>query len=268
MGAELSHTKDYFYRVFKLRYFWMSLVRNDLQNRYRRSFLGIAWSLARPIGMTVVLSTMFTAAFNLSLETYAPFLFLGIALWQFLVQSMTVGCGAFKLGAAYIRQQPVPLAIFPLRTVLGTGIHTGLAFLVAILVTWYFVGLPSFLVALSVVPGVVILLLVGLALATLLGILHTHYPDTQHLLEIALQALFYLTPVMYDTKTFSGRSQLTWLITWNPFTAVLELVRRPLLTGQYPEPLHLAQAGVFLAVISLLAWVCLRHFERDLVYWI
>jgi lipopolysaccharide transport system permease protein len=268
MRAELSHTADYFYRVFKLRYFWISLVQNDLQNRYRRSFLGMAWSLARPLGMTVVLSTMFTTAFNLSLEEYAPFLFLGIALWQFLVESMTLGCGQFKLGSAYIRQQPVPLGIFPLRTVLGTGIHTGLAFLVAILVTWYFVGLPSPLVALSVLPGLIILFLVGLALSTLMGILHTHFPDTQHLLEIALQALFYLTPVMYRADTFSGRSNLTWLITWNPFTGVLELIRRPLLTGQYPDPTHLVQASVFLVVVSILAWICLRHFERDLVYWI
>lgn len=57
-------------------------------------------------------------------------------------------------------------------------------------------------------------------------------------------------------------------MTWNPFTAVLELVRQPLLTGQYPEPAHLLQALIFLAVVGGLAWFCLRQCERDLVFWI
>ncbi len=268
MGAEFAHLSDYAFRVYRLRFFWLSLVNNDLKNRYRRSFLGIAWSLARPLGMTLVLSTVFTTAFNLSVNEYIPFLFLGIALWQFLVESMTAGCNQFKLGAPYIRQQPVPLGIFALRTVLGTGIHAGLALAVAIALTAYFLGLPSVPVLLSVVPGLVLLFLLGIALATLLGILHTHFPDTQHLLEIGLQGLFYLTPVMYRPDTFASRGRLTWLINWNPFTAVLELVRRPLLTGQYPEPFHFAQAGAFLLVVGLAAWFCLRRFERDLVYWI
>jgi lipopolysaccharide transport system permease protein len=268
VGAELSRAADYCRRVFRLRYFWLALVRTDLRNRYRRSFLGIAWSLGRPLGMTVVLSAVFTNAFNLSVREYAPFLFLGIALWQFLVESMVAGCQAFKLGATYIRQQPLPLAIFPLRTVLGAAAHTGLALAVAVLLTACCLGLPPAPVLLSAVPGLVILFLLGLALATLLGILHTHYPDTRHLLDITLQALFYLTPVMYRPDTFADRNRLAWLITWNPLTAVLELVRRPLLAGQYPEPAHLLQAAALLLVAGTLAWACLRHFERDLVYWI
>src|SRR5436309_97271 len=132
MTGELTHAADYGYRVFKLRHFWFSLVRNDIQNRYRRSFLGIAWSLARPLGMTIVLSIVFKGMpldpnQYVTLDMLTPFIFLGITLWQFLVESMSAGCNAFRGGAPFIRQQPIPLAIFPLRTVLASAIHTGFA---------------------------------------------------------------------------------------------------------------------------------------------
>ena len=268
MNAELTGSLGYLQRVIALRYFCLALVRNDLQNRYRRSFLGIAWSLARPIGMTIVLCTVFTHAFNLALEEYAPFLFVSIALWHFLVESMVAGCNTFKLGASYIRQQPIPLLVFPLRTVLGAGVHTSLALGLALLLIAYFRGLPSLPVLASVVPGLAVLLLLAVALATLLGILHTHFPDTQHLLEIALQGLFYLTPVMYRPDVLADRGRLSDLLACNPFAAVLELIRRPLVAGLYPEPAHCVNALAFLAVVGGLAWICLRRFERDLVFWI
>src|SRR5260370_13845222 len=225
VAAELTHTGDYLSRIVRLRYFWGSLVRNDLRTRYRHSFLGIAWSLARPLGMTLVLTVVFTNLMHKTPSEFAPFLAVGIALWQCLVESMTAGCHTFRVGSAYIRQQPVPLGIFPLRTVLGTAIHGGLALLVALALTVYFHGLPSILVFASVLPGLVILLLLGIALATVFVIMHTHFPDTQHLLELVLQALFSLTPLMYPADYFADHSRLHLLITWNPFTSVLQLIR-------------------------------------------
>jgi lipopolysaccharide transport system permease protein len=268
MASKISDSVAYLRRVHQLRYFWWALVTNDIKNRYRNSFLGTAWSLARPIGMTVVLTVVFSTAFNMSIKEYAPFLFLSIALWQFLTESMSTGCMAFREASAHIRQQPLPLAIFPLRTVLRTSIHAGLALLVALVVSMFFNGASSVLVAFSALPGLMILFLVGLALATLLGILHTHFPDTQHLVEIVLQALFYLTPVMYKANAFANRGRLTYLINCNPFTSLLELVRQPLLDGLYPDPVHLLQATAFLLVVGTLAWLCLWRFERTLVYWI
>jgi lipopolysaccharide transport system permease protein len=268
MAAERIHAADYFSRVFALRYFWLSLVKNDLQNRYRRSFLGVAWSLVRPIGMTIVIATVFTNAFNVTVAEYAPFLFLGIAMWQFLVQSMMTGCNTFKTGAAFIRQQPMPLIIYPLRTVLAAGVNTAAAFTIALGLTGYFVGVPSMPVLASVVPGIALLFILAVALATLVGIVHIYLPDTQYVLEIALQALFYLTPVMYRPDTFAEHRELSGLLTWNPFTAVLELVRQPLLCGHYPEPAYLLQALMFVGILSGLAWYCLRRCEDNLVFWI
>ncbi len=259
---------EYFSRLIKLRFFLFSLVRNDLNNRYRRSFLGIAWSLARPIGMTTVLCIVFRSIFSLPLREYAPFLFLGVAVWQFIVESMISGCSTFIVGAPYIRQQPIPLALFPLRTVLVAGFHTGVALLMALAITCYFVGFPPFVVLLSVVPVLLLIFLLGFSFAIVCGAIHTHFPDTQHLLEILLQALFYLTPVMYRPDSFKNNELLSRLVAYNPFTAILELIRRPLLTGTVPELRLWGMALAFLAVMGTLSWLILRKFQRELVFWV
>ena len=62
----------YVTELWRLRHFWMALVRNDLRNRYRRSVLGLGWSLLQPIAMTAVLCTVFAGVFGVSLQRICP----------------------------------------------------------------------------------------------------------------------------------------------------------------------------------------------------
>ena len=75
---------QYFSKIWRLRYFWMALVRIDLKNRYRRSMIGVGWSLLHPILMTIVLCTVFGQFFHRGdIKTYAPFLLSGLGLLEF-----------------------------------------------------------------------------------------------------------------------------------------------------------------------------------------
>src|SRR5436190_17576829 len=123
---------SYFADIWRCRYFWLSLVKMDLRTRYRRSVLGLGWSLLHPIAMTIVLCTVFSAIFKAKIEDYGPFVLAGLATWNFLLTSTTQGCQCFFLGESYIRQYPSPLAIFPLRTVLGATVHFLMALVVVL----------------------------------------------------------------------------------------------------------------------------------------
>src|SRR5207249_3522038 len=122
----------YFGAIWRCRYFWLSLVKMDLRTRYRRSVLGMGWSLLHPIAMTIILCTVFTRVFNVASEDYAPFVLAGLACWNFITFSTTQGCQCFFQGESYIRQYPSPMAIYPLRTALGGIIHFLLALVVVL----------------------------------------------------------------------------------------------------------------------------------------
>jgi ABC-type polysaccharide/polyol phosphate export permease len=65
--------------IWRCRYFWFSLVRMDLRTRYRRSVLGLGWSLLHPIAMMAILCTVFASVFKVSVEEYGPFVLGGLA---------------------------------------------------------------------------------------------------------------------------------------------------------------------------------------------
>ena len=106
---------SYLAAIWRCRYFWMSLVKNDLRTRYRRSVLGLGWSLLHPICMTIILTAVFHRFFQVQIEEYAPFVLAGVATWNYVLTVVQHGCQCFFIGESYIRQYPAPLAIYPLR---------------------------------------------------------------------------------------------------------------------------------------------------------
>lgn len=258
----------YLARIWNLRYFWFSLVANDLSHRYKRSFLGVGWSLVRPLAMTFLFCLVFGQLFQLDPAEYAPHLLIGMTIWQFFTECLVQGCQSFSNGSAYIRQQPVPLAIFPLRTVLGATFHTLIALTLAILLTLFFRGSLHVAAMLSLIPAIVLLFALGWSLAILGGILQTHFPDTQHILDIGLQFLFYLTPIIYKAEAIESRTQFGWLVRWNPMTSLLALFRTPIMDGAAPAWQDIGVGLGLLAIASVLAIAMLKKLERNLVFWI
>src|SRR5262249_58423059 len=104
------------------------------------------------------------------------------------------GCGACGGAAAYFRQQAMPLAVFPLRTVLTIGFHFLIALALALVFAWAVHGPGHPLALLSLMPTLTLLFLFGWSLGLLMGFCHVYFPDTQHLAEAVLQALIFLTP--------------------------------------------------------------------------
>ena len=259
---------DYLRRIWNMRYFWFALVRNDLNNRYRRSFLGIGWSLLKPLSMTFVYCIVFAKVFNVSIAEYAPFLLIGMTVWQYFTECLLNGAYSFAQGSAYIRQTQIPLAIFPLRAALGAGFHALVALAVALAVTWFFTGGLHLLALPYLIPAMLILAVFGWSLAILSGVLFTHFPDTRHLLEVALQILFYVTPILYRPGDIQGRSRILLLLEWNPMSSILALIRTPILDGVAPTADTILIGLLFVVAVTVVAATLLRKLERNLIFWI
>jgi ABC-type polysaccharide/polyol phosphate export permease len=257
----------YCHEIWRKRYFWWSLVQIDLRTRYRRSVLGMGWSLLHPIAMTAVLCLVFAAIFNLSLREYAPYVLSGMAVWGFLTAAALDGCRSYLQAEAYIRQQPAPLAIYPLRTALSAAIHLLLALAVLVVFAWVLngpVNVPWLPVA---VPGIALLFLCGWAMAICAGTLNVLFQDTQHLVQVGLQMLFYASPVFAEERLFRERG-LGWLADFNPVAAFLSMVRDPILYCRFPSVWNVSLATVATAAAMACAVWALARTQRKLIFYL
>jgi ABC-type polysaccharide/polyol phosphate export permease len=259
----------YFDAIWKCRHFWLSLVKLDLRTRYRRSFLGLGWSLLHPICMTVILCLVFHRLFNQSIADYAPHVLAGLAVWHYVVNCTLQGCQSFFMGEQYIRQTPMPLAIFPLRTVLSATFH----FLVAIgLVIAIVVGLDvagirevNYLALVLVLPGLIMLFLFCWSVSILAGLMTVFFRDTQHLCEVGFQIGFYATPIIFKARLLEEHG-LGWIVQFNPLVVFLRLLREPLLDGAAPSVFTYLEGLGIIAVAAGLACLFMARLQKRLIF--
>jgi lipopolysaccharide transport system permease protein len=246
------------------RFFWLSLVRMDLRTRYRGSFLGMGWSLLNPVVMTTILCTVVSTIAKQDPVEYAPFLFAGLTFWNYVLGVTQQGCHCFRLGESYIRQFPAPMAIYPLRTVLGCATHYCLALLLVIALVTLTRGVWP-LPLIGLLPALVLLLIMGWSVAVLVGLLNVRFRDTSHIMDLVLQVTFYATPVIYKPEMLAG-SRLGMLLYVNPIMPFLQMVREPLLNGRLPGPGVYASAVGIVIVFAGSAIAALRFQERRLIF--
>ena len=256
---------QYMAAIWKCRYFWLSLVQMDLRSRYRRSLLGLGWSLLHPIAMTAVLCQVFPRIFlNVDPHTYAPMVLVGLCFWSFVTSSTLLGSQCLFQGERYIRQFPAPMAIYTLRIVLGSSFHFAMALLVVLVLrfAWIgFSGVPSFI---SLIPTFILMFILGWSLAVLSGFATAYFPDMQHLAEVGLQILFYATPIIYPADQIKGN--LGWMINCNPLTAYIGLLRSPLLNGELPSVSHYTAAAISTTIIAGAATFTLVRLQKKIIF--
>jgi lipopolysaccharide transport system permease protein len=255
----------YLRAIWGCRFFWFSLVRMDLRTRYRGSVLGLGWSLLQPIAMTIILCTVFSQLFKAQVRWYGPFLLSGLTLWNFMVNSSLQGCQAFFQAESYIRQYPAPMAIYPLRITLGSAFHFLLALCVVVPLSWLMNGFNNLPALPYLVPALLLLVLLGWALAIMGAVANVHFQDTQHLLDVGLQILFYASPIMYEPKMLEA-NKLGWILNYNPVVVILKLFREPILYGRVPSLDTYVWATLTVLVTLTVAMVCLRRLERHVVF--
>ena len=256
---------SYFQAVWRCRYFWLSLVKMDLRSRYRRSVLGLGWSLLHPLAMTAILCTVFHHLFRMDPTDYGPYLLAGLAFWNYLLTVTLHGCQCYFLAEVYIRQYPVPLAVYPLRVTLGAMFHFLVTLGVVLALAWYFRGLPNPAALLSLVPSVAVFFALGWAVAVLAGLATVFFRDVQQLSEVGFQILFYTTPILYTTQTLYDNG-LGWLVACNPLIAFLNLIREPILDGRVPAAGTYAVALLATSAAAVVAGLALARLQRTLIF--
>ncbi len=232
---------------------------------------GIGWSLLHPIAMTTILCIVFATIFHQAIGDFAPYLMAGLTYWQFITTTSTQGCQCFFTADCYIRQHPAPMAIYPLRTMLGAAFHFAIGYLLVIGLAVIFKGcaLLNVPALLSLIPSFALLAAFGWSLAILFGLVTVRFRDFKHLSEVGFQALFYLTPIMYpeeQMRSLLERRTVGWIFYLNPFVPILELIRSPVVAGTPPALNIYLAASLITFLTAAGAAAAMRVEERRIIF--
>jgi ABC-type polysaccharide/polyol phosphate export permease len=104
--------------------------------------------------------------------------------------------------------------------------------------------------------------------AVLFGLATVRFRDTRHLTDVGLQALFYLTPVIYPPRVFQDRPRLAEVMQYNPLVPFMKLLREPIVNGHPASLATYAAAALITGVVALLACLSLKADERRLIFYL
>ncbi len=233
------------------------LVSRDLKLLYKRSLLGIAWTLINPLLQLAVFSFLFRIVLKVDIPHYSSYAFSGLLIWSWTQSSLIQATGAIVNNRPLIRQSGFPVGILPLVTIATGLVHLSLAF--PILLFFLIADGVALTRYLSLLP-LLFVIQFGLtaSLAYPLAALNVTFRDTQHTVGVLLQLTNYLLPIFYTISQVP--SQIRSLYSLNPMVPLLAAYRSILFTGHSPD--WLAILGVTLAAALLLP-AGYRFFRRQ-----
>ena len=189
------------------------LVLRDMKLRYKRSILGVAWSLLNPLFQLLVFGFIFNLVLPLNIPNYASFVFIGLLVWTWFDASLMEATSVIVGNPDLIRLPHFPIVILPIVTVTTNLVHFLLALPLLFIILWY--SRTPLTPLLFLLPVLIVLqFLFILSLAYVVAAIHVYFRDTRHLLGIALMLAFYLTPIFYDSVFVP--EQLRFLYDLNP----------------------------------------------------
>ena len=252
--------------LFGRRQFLWRFAMREIQGRYRGSYLGIAWALVTPLLMLLVYTTVFHSIMHLSWDNgpdnfinYAAPVFSGIVAFGVFSESVTRASGLIVQNPNYVKKVVFPLQILPASLVVAAVVHSLLSLAVLIvLVAWGNLAVHASLIFLPLVYVPLILLTLGCS--WLLAALGVFLRDIGNLVSVAIQLLFFLTPIMYSDHKVTGLARRAmWL---NPLAIIVINFRRVINEGVAPDWISLSLVTVFAFVVVVLGYAFFQTIKR------
>ena len=223
------------------------LVTNSIKTRYKRSTLGILWTLLNPLLNTLVLSIAFQQIMRFDVDNYTIYLLVGLLVWTFFAQTTMHSMNTLIWGSNLLKRIYVPRTIFAV-SVVGNGLINYLLSLIPLTAIMLIMGHP-FTPALLVLPLAILLMaMFTLGISLFMSTLAVFFVDVVDIYGVLLSALFYLTPIIYPVSLIPERFLL--LINLNPMTTMINFFRSLIYYGELPS-LGITLTAVGLSITAL-----------------
>lgn len=241
------------------------LVSKDFKLKYRRSVLGVLWSVLNPLLMMVVMSAVFSYFLRANVEHYPLYLILGNITFALMSDATTQGMTSIISAASLLKKVKIEKMVFPIQKVLFACVNFAFSLIAVAIVmvflqvplTWHVIWVPLFLFYLMV-------FCVGLSL--LLSSLAVFFRDVIHLWSVVITAWMYLTPIFYAMDILPDF--MKQIIYWNPMYQYINYFRVCILNAQTPSLGHNLLCFGFAAVTLVIGWIVFKKQEHKFILYI
>jgi len=240
------------------------MVRRDFVSRYRKSILGVLWSMLNPLLTMLVISFVFSYLFRRQISNFPVYLLSGQIIFGFYSESTTQAMTSVIGSEGIIKKVYVPKYIFPLSKVLSSLVNLAFSFLAFLLV--FIITRAPFRSTMLLLPIPIIYMFVfSLGVAMLMSSLAVFFRDLRYLYGIFLTLLTYLTPIFYPVDILP--EQLTPFIGLNPLYHFVDYFRGLALRGTVPDLwANMVCAGFALAALCCGIYVFMSQQEKYILY--
>ncbi len=207
------------------------LVVRDIKVRYRRSFLGLLWTVLNPLLMMAVQTVVFSTFFVASIKNFPVYLLIGNIVFSLNADSTSQALLSIVGSAGLIKKVYIPKYLFPLSKVLSCLVNFGFSFVALIIVMLVTRSQFHVEMLLSFIP-LIYLLLFSIGLSFLLSSITVYFRDIAHLYSVCITAWMYLTPIFYPINILPA--QIQSIINWNPMYQYIKYFRLLIMDGIVP----------------------------------
>jgi ABC-2 type transport system permease protein len=228
----------------------------DIKVRYKRSVLGIAWTMLAPLLNMITMTIVFSALLKAAISNYPVYFLSGALFWNFVAQSTSSAALQTNDANEIARRTYVPRSAFLVASV-GVALINLCLSLVPLVVIVIATGFPLhatwLFLPVSILIGATFAAGVGLFLFTFAS----RFSDVREMYLVLIQVWFFLTPIVYHISIVP--SKYRWPIWLNPMYYMVQTFRMPIYEGRIPSGQVLATSSVIALVVFISGWI---YFSR------
>ena len=208
------------------------LVKRDIKVKYRRSILGMLWSVLNPLMFMMVMTIIFSTMFKSSIENFPVYFLCGQIIFNFFSESTSMAQSAILANASLIKKVYIPKYIFPISKVCSGMVNLGFSLIAIIIMMIFLRYTPPVTSCLFFIPLIYVFIFsVGVSMA--LSAIAVYFRDTVHLYGIFITILSYFSAVFYPVSIIPQEYRIAFK--FNPIYMFIQYFRELILYGRLPN---------------------------------
>jgi len=259
--------RNIYLNVKKYSFLLKQLVSRDFKVKYKRSILGVVWSLLYPVLMMGVMAIVFTNIFKFSTPgvNYLVYLLTGLVMFNYFSEASNLSMGSVVGNFSLINKIYIPKYIFPISKCIFVGINFLLT-LIPLYAVILLTGTPLNIYHLLLPYAFVCLLFFTFGMGLILATIAVFLRDMFYIYGIIIMTWMYLTPIMYDISIISEKVQI--LLKMNPLYHYINFARTIILHGQMPTLFTFGICGASSIGVVLLGMIVFKKNQDKFIYYI